>query len=140
MVMEKDFAEYVKMVEAKEITMKAACEELGISRQTWYNRLNKPDGVRRYVKRSELAERVEHLEAENAELIAGMMNREQTEWMEKLEKANEVIQKFLNQTFRKLWCNLRFEHVDAAAYWFTFELTHDDRRQTWSVRHSDLEG
>jgi hypothetical protein len=35
---------------------------------------------------------------------------------------------------------LRFEHVDAAAYWFTFELVNDDRRQTWCVRHGDLEG
>lgn len=138
--MKKDFAEYVKMVEAKEMTVGAACEELGISRQTWYNRKNNPSGTRRYVKRSELAEKVDRLETENAELIAGMMNREQSEWLEKLEKANEWIQNFLNQTFRNLWCNLRFEHVDAAAYWYTFELKNDSRRQTWSVRHSDLEG
>lgn len=129
---------YIKMVAEKKMTVGEACKALGISRQTWYNRLRGPK-KRNYVKKSELAEKVDRLETENAELIAGMMNREQSEWMEKLEKANEVIQKFLNQTFRNLWCNLRFEHVDAAAYWYTFELRNDDRRQTWCVRHSELE-
>ena len=62
------------------------------------------------------------------------------EWEKLIPEATMVIQKFLNQTFGRLWCKLRFEHVDAAAYWFTFELVNDDRRQTWCVRHSDLEG
>jgi hypothetical protein len=36
--------------------------------------------------------------------------------------------------------NIRLDHVDAAGYWFTYELEQDTRRQTWCVRHSDLEG
>ena len=136
--MSKSFEDYVKMVGEKKMTMAAACAEMGISRQTWYNRLKKPP--RRFVKKSELAKRVEKLEIENAALIEGMMNRNQTEWMEKLERANDVIVSFLNKTFPNLWCNLKFEHVDTVAYWYTFELVNDDRRQTWCVRHSDLEG
>lgn len=63
---------------------------------------------------------------------------EQLEWMAKQPEATHWIQNFLNKTFPNSWCNLTFEHVDAAAYWYTFELVNDDRRQTWCVRHSDL--
>lgn len=133
--MGKNFNEYVILVKEKKMTMTAACAELGISRQTWYNRLRSPGCV---IKKRELVNMVEHLEKENAALIEGMMNREHTAWMEKLERANEVMVDFLNETFRNLWCNLRFEHVDVVAYWYTFELVNDERRQTWSVRHNEL--
>lgn len=68
------------------------------------------------------------------------LDAQQREWMLRISDATEWICEFLNRTFPGTWCKLRFEHVDAAAYWFTFELVNDDRRQTWSVRHSDLEG
>lgn len=68
-----------------------------------------------------------------------VVDERQREWMLRISDATEWICEFLNRTFPGTWCKLRFEHVDAAAYWFTFELVHDDRRQTWSVRHSDLE-
>lgn len=67
-------------------------------------------------------------------------DEQQREWMLRISDATEWISEFLNKTFPRTWCKLRFEHVDAAAYWFTFELVNDDRRQTWCVRHSDLEG
>jgi hypothetical protein len=69
-----------------------------------------------------------------------VVDEQQREWMLRISDATEWITGFLNKTFGKLWCKLRFEHVDAAAYWYTFELVNDDRRQTWCVRHSDLEG
>ena len=69
-----------------------------------------------------------------------VMDEQQRKWMLRISDATEWITGFLNKTFRGLWCNLRFEHVDAAAYWYTFELVNDSRRQTWCVRHSDLEG
>lgn len=84
-------------------------------------------------KKAELVAEVARLTAENARM-------QESQWMEKLEAANAEMKRFLNKTFRGLWCNLRFEHVDAAAYWYTFELVNDSRRQTWCVRHSDLEG
>ena len=61
-------------------------------------------------------------------------------WMLRISDATEWMTNFLREKFPCTWCKLRFEHVDAAAYWFTFELTYDDRRQTWCVRHSDLGG
>lgn len=69
-----------------------------------------------------------------------VVDEQQREWMLRISDATEWMTGFLNKTFRGLWCNLRFEHVDAAAYWYTFELVNDSRRQTWCVRHSDLEG
>jgi competence protein ComEA len=69
-----------------------------------------------------------------------VVDEQQREWMLRISDATEWIAGFLNKTFGRLWCKLRFEHVDAAAYWYTFELVNDDRRQTWCVRHSDLEG
>lgn len=68
------------------------------------------------------------------------LDPQQREWMLRIADATEWISGFLNKTFPGIWCNLRFEHVDAAAYWYTFELVNDSRRQTWCVRHSDLEG
>lgn len=67
------------------------------------------------------------------------LDPQQREWMLRISDATEWISGFLNKTFPGIWCKLRFEHVDAAAYWFSFELVQDDRRQTWCVRHSDLE-
>ena len=67
-----------------------------------------------------------------------MENR--VEWEKKIPEATTVMMAWLSKTYPGLWCNLRFEHVDAAAYWYTFELVNDDRRQTWCVRHGDLEG
>lgn len=69
-----------------------------------------------------------------------VVDEQQRQWMLRISDATEWITGFLNKTFPRLWCKLRFEHVDAAAYWYTFELVNDDRRQTWCVRHSDLEG
>lgn len=69
-----------------------------------------------------------------------LVDEQQREWMLRISDATEWMTNFLREKFPCTWCRLRFEHVDAAAYWFSFELTHDDRRQTWCVRHSDLEG
>ena len=66
------------------------------------------------------------------------LDAQQREWMLRISDATAWICDFLNKTFPRTWCKLQFEHVDAAAYWFTFELVNDSRRQTWSVRHSDL--
>lgn len=133
--MAREFNEYVELVREKKMTMTEACAELGISRQTWYNRLRKPGG---FVSKAKLEQRVADLEMENTALIEGMMGREQSEWAEKLDKANQVMCEFLDKTFPRLWCNLRFEHADAAAYWYSFELVNDDRRQTWCVRHNEV--
>lgn len=35
---------------------------------------------------------------------------------------------------------MRFDHVDGSGFWFSYELTHDHRRQVYCVRHADLGG
>lgn len=35
---------------------------------------------------------------------------------------------------------VRFDHVDGSGFWFSYELTHDNRRQVYCVRHADLDG
>lgn len=96
-----------------------------------------------YTKRptkSELYERIECLERQNQALSDELEKEQRRQWELKIPEAAMVMAKFLEKTFPRLWCNVRFEHVDAAAYWYTFELKNDSRRQTWCVRHSDLEG
>lgn len=90
--------------------------------------------------KEELYERIEHLEQKNQELADELERERRREWELKIPAAAMVMCEFLERTFPRMWCNVRFEHVDAAGYWYTFELKNDSRRQTWSVRHSDLEG
>ena len=96
-------------------------------------------GYKKRPTKDELYERIECLEKQNRSLSDELERNRRLEWERRIPDATEWITGFLNKTFPRTWCNLRFEHVDAAAYWFTFELTNDSRRQTWSVRHSDLE-
>lgn len=91
-------------------------------------------------KKAELYAQIERLEQQNQMLSDELERGRRQEWEKRIPEATEVMKEFLREKFPCTWCKLRFEHVDAAAYWFSFELVFDDRRQTWSVRHSDLEG
>lgn len=57
-----------------------------------------------------------------------------------VESATAALMEMLKPMYGEAIKNVRLEHVDAAGYWFSYELEHDSRRQTWCVRHSDLEG
>lgn len=54
------------------------------------------------------------------------------------ELATEKMKAFLNKTYPGTWCNLQLEHVDAEAYWYSFELANDKRRQTWCIRRGEV--
>lgn len=95
-------------------------------------------GYKRAPKKAELYEQIERLEKQNRKLSDELEKEQRIRWESLIPEATVWMKEFLNKTFPRLWCNLRFEHVDAAAYWFTFELVNDDRRQTWCVRHLDL--
>lgn len=58
---------------------------------------------------------------------------------ERRRAADVALWRMLNQNFPGLACNVRFEHQDAAGWWYTFELVNDPRRQTWAVRESDID-
>ena len=126
---------YIAAVAEKKMTVGEACAELGISRQTWYNRVNKKGRVPKKIgrPRKETAAPVIDWEA-----IKAREGAEVREWMRRISDATERMTDFLREKFPCTWCKLRFEHVDAAGYWFSFELTHDDRRQTWCIRHNEV--
>lgn len=88
--------------------------------------------------KAELYEQIAVLERQNAKLTEEN-NREQMEkWKTKLSDAYDVFWKYVNSAFPNLVIKVAIEHIDAAGYWFTFELINDSRRQTYAVRHTDL--
>lgn len=57
----------------------------------------------------------------------------------KNEKAVAVLVADLKQKYGETYRNIRLEHVDESGYWFSYELEQDSRRQTWCVRHWEVE-
>lgn len=97
-------------------------------------------GYVRRPKKADLYEQIDRLEEQNRKLSAELEKEQRQRWESLIPEASWEMTKFLNKTFPGTWRNPRFEHVDASGYWYTFELVNDRRRQTWCVRHSDLEG
>ncbi len=88
--------------------------------------------------KSDLYNLVDHLEREN-EKLNNTINQEQIKkWEDARPVAYEAFWKYANAAFPNLVIKEKLEHIDAAGYWFTFELKNDDRRQTYAVRHTDL--
>ena len=56
-----------------------------------------------------------------------------------IERAVEVITADLRGKYGDAFKNLQLDHVDDAGCWFSYELMNDDRRQTWCVRHGEVE-
>lgn len=94
---------------------------------------------KRAPKKAELYEQIERLEEQNRKLSDELERDRRRQWELRIPEAACVMCRFLEDKFPGTWRNVRFEHVDAAGYWYTFELKMDSRRQTWCVRHSDLE-
>lgn len=88
--------------------------------------------------KSELYEQVANLERQNAKLIEEKNREQMKEWENKLPNAYEAFWKFAKSSFANSVIKVSMEHIDAAGYWFTFELVNDNRRQTYAVRHTDL--
>ena len=91
-------------------------------------------------KKAELYEQIERLDEQNRALKEELEQPQRQEWELKIPAAAMKMCEYLERTFPGTWWNVRFEHCDASGYWFTFLLKTDSRRQTWCVRHSDLEG
>lgn len=67
-----------------------------------------------------------------------MTRKKIKKWESLRPQAFEAFWKFANNAFPNLVIKEHLEHIDAAGYWFSFELENDSRRQTYAVRHSDL--
>lgn len=51
----------------------------------------------------------------------------------------DVFIKKMKEVYGNLVCKINYEHVDESGFWFTYELVHDSRRQTYVIRHEDLD-
>ena len=88
--------------------------------------------------KAELYEQIASLEQQTSKLLAEKNHKQLEEWKAKLSEAYDVFWKYANSAFHNLVTKVSMEHIDAAGYWFIFELVNDDRRQTYAVRHEDL--
>ena len=88
--------------------------------------------------KDELYQQVDALTKQNNALLAQLEAEKRATWQKNIPAAELKALRQLSETFPYMVTNLRFEHVDEAGYWFTFQLRNDDRPQTYAVRHSDL--
>ena len=81
----------------------------------------------------------EFYKKENEKLNAEITLKQQEEWDKLRPKATEIFYKEMNKVFPEMVCKVILEHIDSSGFWFTFELKNDCRRQTYAIRHTDLE-
>lgn len=86
-------------------------------------------------KKAEYVKEVAFLQSENERLRQQLDAEKKRIWAKQVPIAMEKIAKELERVYGCLLCMVRFEHVDEAGFWFTYELTNDSRRQTYCVRH-----
>lgn len=89
--------------------------------------------------KKQLYEQIKTLERINQKVIEERDQEKVKRWKELLPQAYEECREQLTAIFPNLLTLLRFEHVDGGGYWFTFQLVNDSRRQTYAVRHGDLQ-
>ena len=56
-----------------------------------------------------------------------------------VEKATGVLMADLRAKYGAAVRNVMLNHVDAAGYWFSYELEQNSTRQTWCVRHWEVQ-
>ena len=86
--------------------------------------------------KAELYAQIEELQKLNAKLTYQLESEKRARWEKLIPIAAEVCRRKL---FPFNVRNLQYEHVDGGGYVFSFALTNDDRRQTYIVRHGDIE-
>ena len=86
-----------------------------------------------------MQEQMAYLQGENEKLNSEKMKRQREEWDKLRPLATEIFYKKVNKIFPNMVCKVTLEHVDASGFWFTFELQNDSRRQTYAIRHEELE-
>jgi competence ComEA-like helix-hairpin-helix protein len=89
-------------------------------------------------EKSEAEKEIERLREEKARLEDELEKERQGRWLEKLNRAQEVVGSEIRSRFGESVRLFRFEHVDSSGYWFSFELAGDATRQTWCVKHEEV--
>ena len=97
------------------------------------------------MKKTEMQREIDNLRAEKEALQKTIdsnnskieqLNMEK--WSKFIPRAAEKCHELLDRHIKGLYQNVTFEHVDAAAYWFSYDFK-DGTRQTYSVRHEEVE-
>ena len=91
------------------------------------------------IKKSELYERIKYFEEVNQRLTVKLESEQQIRWGKQIGLASNCFYNQIRALHGHLICNVKYDHVDEAGFWFTFELTNDNRKQTYVVRHEDLD-
>ena len=88
--------------------------------------------------KAELYAQVEALTRENIKLQEELDKEKQRRWFERRHEAQAIL--FNSVPFTVLQIRkLMLDHIDDAGYWFTFEVDDEGVRQTYCVRHTDME-
>lgn len=88
--------------------------------------------------KAELYAQIDVLQKEVLELRAQLDAQKHKYWLDNTGKAKRVL--FDSVPFTVLQINrLTLDHVDSTGYWFSFNVDKDQTRQTYCVRHADLE-
>lgn len=120
--------------------------EQGVSRQRVHQIKNKIGKFKvrapkaRKLSKKELETQLRTEAIEKARMQAELDEFKQREWKEKLSLAYDKVKEVLHKAFGGTVILLRFEHVDASGYWFTFELINGRDRQTYRVGHDEIGG
>ena len=88
--------------------------------------------------KDELRAQVAALTRENNKLQEQLEAEERKRWQERKDDAFEAFYDAVPFMKHEI-CIVTLEHIDKAGYWFTFELRTDNRKQTYCVRHADIE-
>ena len=89
--------------------------------------------------KAELYHQVAELQKLNQKQAEQLEAEKREAWEKRIPEATLRCLRQLHEIFPYAVTNLRYEHVDGGGYWFTFEIRNDDRRQTYCVRHTDME-
>ena len=73
------------------------------------------------------------------DLLDKLDEEKQKRWCGKIPQAAEVFYKTVGKIFPGMLKNVQLEHIDEAGFWFTFELINDSRRQTYAIRHNEVD-
>lgn len=89
--------------------------------------------------KAELQAQIEALTRENIKLQKKLDAEKRKHWLDNQDRAFSMLYRRVPFLPREI-CNITLDHIDNAGYWFTFELINDATKQTYCVRHTDLEG
>ena len=88
--------------------------------------------------KAELRAQIEALTRENIALLDQLEAEQRERWDMNRNKAFSMFYRIVPFLPKDVY-GLNIEHIDKSGYWFTFVLNGESKRQTFCVRHTDLQ-